>query len=89
MMYWSGDWSWWAWLAMTLMMLSFWTIVGVSIWALVRHVGPTSAAPSGRTTTTAEEVLRQRYAAGELDDGEFQRRLEMLRENNVAKSNHG
>ena len=84
MMYWNGDWSWWAWLAMTLMMLSFWTVVGLAVWALVRHVGPTSSAPSGQTTTTPEDVLRQRYAAGELEEDEFRRRLETLRTPNLA-----
>ena len=89
MMYWNGDWSWWAWLAMTLMMLGFWTAIGLAIWAIVRHLTPTSSAPSGRASTTAEELLQQRYAAGELDDDEFRPRLETLREKNVVTANHG
>jgi uncharacterized membrane protein len=85
MMYSNGDWSWWAWFAMTVMMLSFWTVIGLGIWALVRHLGASSSVASGPTAATAEDVLRQRYAAGELDDDELRRRLETLRDHVVAK----
>lgn len=36
--------------------------------------------PSGRSTTgrEADEILRSRYAAGEIDDEEYRRRLALL-----------
>jgi putative membrane protein len=85
MMHWNGDSSWWAWLAITLMMLTFWTVVGVAIWAVFRHLSPNSSAPSISPTTTADEILRQRYARGELDDEELRHRLETLRGHAIAE----
>jgi putative membrane protein len=38
-----------------------------------------STATSGQQHAQAEMVLRHRYAAGEIDDEEYQRRLSMLR----------
>jgi putative membrane protein len=87
MMYWDGDWSGWTWFAMTLSMLVFWTAVGVVIWMLVRRAGDRTADPS--PTPSAEEVLRRRYAAGEIDEAEFQRRMTSLRQSaeSVAGAN--
>jgi putative membrane protein len=76
MMYWNGDWNGWAWFAMTLSMVVFWTVVGVSIWLLVRQ-SRTSVPPA---SPSAEEILRRRYAAGELNDEEYTRRLRALRD---------
>ncbi len=76
MMYWDGDWNGWAWFFMGLSMLVFWALVGVAIWLAVRGFSNTSSADS---SPTAEETLKRRYAAGELDDEEFTRRLQTLR----------
>jgi putative membrane protein len=70
MMYWNAG----VWVVMTLSMLAFWALVGTAIWLLVRQ--PT--AHRGHDADTPEEVLRRRYAAGELDDSEFERRLQRL-----------
>jgi putative membrane protein len=72
MMYWSGDWNAWTWLAMALSMLVFWSVVGLAIWLLVR--------PSTASAPTPEDVVRQRYAAGELDAGELAERLRTLQQ---------
>jgi putative membrane protein len=73
MMYWNG----WTWFAMTLSMVVFWTAVGVVIWVVVRRsASPTPPAPP---TSSPEEVLRQRYAAGEIDETDFERRSKTLR----------
>jgi putative membrane protein len=77
MMYWDGSWSGWAWFAMTLSMVLFWAAVGVVIWLLVRR--PTSPS-SGPAERSPEEVLRHRYAVGDIDETEFNRRLGTLRE---------
>jgi putative membrane protein len=76
MMYWAGDWNGWAWFAMTLSMVVFWTVVGVAIWLMVRQ----SSAKASPTAPSAEEILRRRYAAGELNDEEFAQRLRGLRD---------
>ena len=83
MMYWNGDWSAWAWVAMTVSMLVFWTLVGVAIWMLVRRPDD-----GGRQIHTGppEEILRRRYAAGELDDEEFTRRMQALRDHERGRT---
>jgi putative membrane protein len=70
MMYWNGDWNGWAWFTMGVSMLVFWGLVGLMVWLVVRA--------STSTPRSAEETLRHRYAEGELDDEEFQRRLRTL-----------
>jgi putative membrane protein len=73
MMYWNGDWNGWAWFAMTVSMVVFWTVVGVAIWLVVCRSSTT-------VPLSAEEILRRRYAAGELDDEEFAQGLRSLRD---------
>ncbi len=58
----------------------FWlAIVGVAVWAFVRWVGTHSQASSSPTSTmglagpSAHEILRQRYARGEIDEPTFER----------------
>ena len=82
MMYWHGDWNGWAWVVMVVSMLAFWALVVVGIWLAVRS----SVTPPADGSRSAEETLRQRYAAGELDDEEFARRLHVLREDRVTRS---
>ncbi len=75
-MYWwpDGGWGWAAWLTMTLTMLAFWGLLAWVVVALARR-------PSGQPTSrpTAEEVLAERFARGEIDEEEYRRRREMLR----------
>lgn len=72
--YYSGM-GWW----MILSSLFWLGLVAVAVWALVRFVaqwtrvnGPRDAEPV-RGGPSAEEILRQRYARGEIDDATFQR----------------
>ena len=82
MMYWNGDWNGWAWTVMLISMLAFWALLALGIWLAVRS----SSTTLPERSRSAEETLRQRYAAGELDDEEFARRLEVLREGSMARS---
>lgn len=82
MMYWSGDWDAWAWVAMTVSMFAFWSLVGLAIWAVVRRSDP--GTPADRREG-AEELLRRRYAGGEIDDDEFERRLRSLQRTGGTK----
>ena len=84
MMYWNGDWSGWAWFAMGFSMLVFWGLVAFAIWLVVRGTWAPSSKPPA--PPTAEETLRQRYAAGELDDDEFVRRLRVLQGDSLTRS---
>jgi putative membrane protein len=57
----------------------FWlVIVGVAVWAFVRWLGthdPSTFQPTnlGTTRPSALEILRQRYARGEIDEPTFLR----------------
>ncbi len=52
-------------------------LAGIAVWALVRWVTSRTAGSSGRDLVTtpagpsAEEILRQRYARGEIDASTF------------------
>jgi putative membrane protein len=70
---WHPMWGMWgAWgIGMMLVMLTFWVLVIVGLVALVRWL-----ATQGREsrTDTALEILRQRYARGEINKDEFDAR---------------
>jgi len=70
---WYGWHGWW----MGSMWL-FWVVIIVAlIWIVVRSAS--SARNLRETQRTPEEILRERFARGEIDTEEFQRRLEVLR----------
>ena len=69
---WHGWWMGWMW--------AFWIIVVIAlVWGVVRVTSGSRGVDAQRTP---EELLRQRYARGEIDTEEFQRRIEMLRHGN-------
>lgn len=66
-------WLWW----------SVWILVfALLIWGLVRLLGDRTAAPRDgvERDEMAEEALRRRFAEGEIDEEEYNRRLSVLRE---------
>lgn len=72
MMY--GSWGWGAWLGGGLMMVAFWALV---FWALVSLVrGPTGDVR--KAAQTPSEILAARFARGEIDADEYDRRRTML-----------
>lgn len=81
MMGWYG----FGWGGMLLMMLSmvFWAlVVGLLVWALIRWLvvrSPSGGAPWGPPSgPSAMEILRQRYARGEIDAATFDQMRERL-----------
>ena len=74
MWWWHGDWGWGAWLAMTVGMLAFW---GLLIWGVVTLARGGIAQREPRTDP--EDILAARFAAGEIDEDEYHRRLDTLR----------
>ena len=75
MMWWHGDASGWAWFAMSVSMIVFWGLVIWGVVSVVRHTGPAG----GPTTTDPEQILRERFARGEIDVEDYERRRELLR----------
>lgn len=79
MMYYSGYPAHWGWMVFGMIaMIVFWIAV---IWAVARTV--TSAmqhrTPPEPRESDALAILKRRYAAGELDDAEYEQRREVLR----------
>ena len=70
--------GWW-WLIGMVVMVLFWGTVLWGVFSLVRYLGGggKTGAPSGRRD--AEEILRQRYARGEINREEFRERRDELR----------
>ena len=78
-----GHMSGWGWVATTLGGLLFLAVLGLLAWLVVRAVqrpGDGSARPP-RTAgqDTAERLLADRFARGEIDEDEYRRRLATLR----------
>ena len=73
----------WGWAATTLASLLFLALLGLVAWLVVAVVrrpgdGPPRAAHTGEQDT-AERLLADRFARGEIDEDEYRRRLTTLR----------
>lgn len=67
------DWTWGGWVVMTIMMILVWgTIAGLVVFA-IRSSRPPSPPPSD-----PKRILAGRFAAGEIGEDEYQRRLDAL-----------
>ena len=74
-MWWAHEgWGWGAWTVMMLGSVAFW---GLLIWAVVALVRGGDARPEPKADP--EQILAARFAAGEIDDDEYRRRLGALR----------
>jgi len=69
-------WSWWGWLAMVAGMVVFWGLVIWAVAAIFRGSDWTWRRPD---RPDPEQILAERFAAGEIDEDEYQRRLQTLR----------
>lgn len=69
-----GSWGWGAWLAMTLTMVVFWGGLATVIVLMLRRV----VAPGPRVDRSAA-ILAERFARGEIDEAEVERRRQVLR----------
>jgi putative membrane protein len=65
---------------MILTMVAVWgLIVGLVVWAVrSARPGPAGGSSDERPAASAEGVLSERYARGEIDEDEFQRRRSTL-----------
>ena len=81
------------WLSMTLMMLgsTLWMVLLVVLaWAVIRWLNQRTTRPTRQTQTlqgsglTAREILRQRYARGEIDATTFEQMWERLKASDNA-----
>ena len=75
-----GGWDGGQWVAMILVMLVFWGVIDAIVVTVMRrpglhHVG----APLPPPHHDAERILGERFARGEIDDTEYERRRDTLR----------
>ena len=60
--------------------MALWWVLGLAVLVLlVRLVARNGGGSSGRTDDSPEQILKRRYARGEIEREEYQRRLEDLR----------
>jgi putative membrane protein len=64
---WHYGMSWWMWFWMT----SFWIVIGVIVWSLIRW----GQRPDRRS---AQDILDERYANGELSKDDYEERRRVL-----------
>jgi uncharacterized membrane protein len=76
-------WGWGSWILTTGTMVVFWALVITAVVLVARYLLSLSQRPTGTRAagaSNAEQLLAERYARGEIDDDEYKRRLELLRE---------
>ena len=73
-MYWNDSWGWGGGLMMSLVMIAFWGFVAWAIVSLVR-----GSSRHGQSVRTPENTLAERFARGEIDEDEYDKRLTALR----------
>jgi putative membrane protein len=82
MMWYGSNGGWGGWLLMTIAMVLFWALIITAVVLIVRYlVSQQPTGTSAGSARTPEEVLAERYARGEIDDNEYQRRLALLHQN--------
>ncbi len=81
MMYWYGPgMSGWGYGLMAIGMVLFWGLVITGVVLLVRYLARGGHRPAlSGPADSPEQLLAQRYARGEIDEDEYQRRLATLR----------
>jgi len=83
LMMWYGGPGWgWGWLVMSLMMLAFLVLLvlgGIALYRGVRDGERRREDRGDQAKRTAEQVLDERFARGEIDVEEYTRRREVLR----------
>lgn len=77
MMWWNDGVGWGGWIAMTLVMVTFWALVIYGIVIIFRTTDRGTADPRtpGRDP---QEILNERFARGEIDADEYRARQETL-----------
>ncbi|MFE1443525.1 SHOCT domain-containing protein [Streptomyces sp. NPDC058739] len=81
MFWYDHDVSGWGWFAMSASMVLFWVLIitiGALLLRALTRAGDTGTRP-GTRAATAEELLAERFARGEIDEDEYNRRLTVLR----------
>ncbi len=83
---WHGTFGWGGWALMLITMAVFWAVIISIVVLVIRYPARDRKLThqEGKTSRSAEELLAQSYARGELDDDEYRRRVTVLREHRKA-----
>jgi putative membrane protein len=94
-MFWYGDhMSGWGWFGASFGMLVFWGLIITAFVLLLRALGrpeqpgSRSATRAPGTPASAEQLLAERFARGEIDEEEYRRRLQVLRSGGADLTKH-
>ncbi|RZT19083.1 putative membrane protein [Mycobacterium sp. BK558] len=80
---WGSGMGWGGWALMSIMMVLVWALVIAGIVLAVRYLGgprQSVGRSHGSPQTSAEDVLAERFARGDIDEEEYRRRASLLRE---------
>ena len=78
MMWYGSNWGWGAWSLMTVGMVAFWALLITSVVLVVRYLVTPSAAAGALDPKSAEDLLAERYARGEIDADEYRQCVAMV-----------
>ena len=95
MMWWYGyGFNWWGMALMMLGSLLWIALLVIIVWALIRWLNHRTRGPIWPTNTvpesghTAIEILRQRYARGEIDATTFEQMRERIESSTASQQNN-
>jgi putative membrane protein len=82
MMYWhNGHLGSWGWALMSVGLITFWVLLIAVIVVLMRWLDRSGQRPTEPPTApSAEQILADRLARGQIDETEYRRRIAMLRD---------
>ena len=70
---------------MGIVMLLLWgALIALVVWAVRSYHSPAVPSSSPQAARRSDEILAERFARGEIDEDEFRRRREALREGSGA-----
>jgi putative membrane protein len=90
MMIYDQDLGTWGWLWMSVSMLAFWALLIGVVVLVVRSLTrpPAASTTPGAATASAQQVLAERFARGEIDAEEYRQRLQTLHTAASPSANH-
>ncbi len=78
-MMWNNGMGWGGWLLMSVTTVAFWALVVFGIVALFRGTRDSGPQSPRRDEDSAQHILDERFARGEIDAEEYHRRRQVLR----------
>ncbi|CAM5625395.1 SHOCT domain-containing protein [Streptomyces aurantiogriseus] len=87
MMFWyDHDVSGWGWFGMSVGMVLFWALIITALVLVFRAANQPHEHTHTPAAPTPEQILGERFARGEIDEEEYQRRLKVLHAGPLSKS---